>query len=96
MSKISTQTLIQLKSKLRGINLKRTLRDKNVTKWRIHKDCNIAYRTLNYWQKGTVEPSDELAIKVGVYLGLIKLEEGEKLNLMKQVEELKERIDRLT
>jgi len=92
----TTSDLRLLKSQLRGSNLKKLLLQKNTTKYRVAKDCGINYRTLAYWQTGTVEPSDECAIIVGKYLGLINLDEVERLELKKEMDALNEKMKRLT
>jgi len=46
-------------------------------------------------QKETVEPSDDNAIIVGRYLGLIKPTEAEKHELKKEIDELNAKLQRL-
>ena len=84
-----------LKARLKGSQFKKMLKKKNVSKYRLAKDLNISQRTLYYWQRETIEPSDELAVKVGRYLGLIGDRETEKLELKKELKALGERIQRL-
>jgi len=83
-----------IKAQLQGSNFKKLLKKKNVTKYQISKDCNIAYRTLSYWQAG-VNPSDDLALKVGKYLGLITPDKHEILKVKQEMEKLQARLDRL-
>lgn len=85
-----------LKASLRGSNLKKLLRRKKVSFWRLSKDCGISYRTLMHWQeKDGPIPSDDLARKVAKYLGLVKPNEAEILEIKQQQAELQKRIDRL-
>jgi len=92
---VSTADLKLLKSRLTGSNFKNLLSLKGLKKYSIAKNCGITYRTLLNWQKGVVEPSDENAITVGRYLGLIKPSEAEKLGLKKEIDELNKRLQRL-
>lgn len=84
-----------LKKQLVGLNFKNLLIAKGLKKYRIAKGCGITYRTLLNWQKDITTPSDDNAILVGRYLGLIKPEEAEKRQLEKEVDELKAKIKRL-
>ncbi len=94
MTNIASTSLTLVKASLTGSNLKKLLLKKNLTMWRIHKDCNISYQTLINWKNGQT-PSDELAERVGKHLGLIKPHEAEVLALQKEQAELKKKIDRL-
>jgi len=94
MNKTPSIDLTLVKASLRGSNLKKLLSKKNITMWRVHVDCNISYQTLINWKNG-LNPSDELAERVGKYLGLIKPHEAEILKLKKQQNELTKKIDRL-
>lgn len=94
MTKTPSISLTLVKASLIGSNLKRLLLKKNLTMWRIHKDCKISYQTLINWKNGRT-PSDELAERVGRHLGLIKPQEAEVLALKKEQAELKKKIDRL-
>lgn len=87
-------TLDLLKAQLRGSQFKKTIKAKKVSKYRMAKDLKISQRTFYYWQKG-VEPSDELAKKVGIYLGLIKPDDATKMQLKMKLKELQKEIDRL-
>jgi hypothetical protein len=93
---VNGSDLVLLKQRLRGSNLKKLLLEKKVSKWRVAKDCGITYRTLLNWQKGFTEPSDENAIIVGSYLGLIKPKEKEMFNLKAEFNTLKEKLERLS
>ena len=86
--------LTLVKASLMGANLKKLLLKKKLSMWRIHKDCNISYQTLINWKNGR-SPSDELAERVGKYLGLINLREAEVLALKREQAELTKKIDRL-
>lgn len=94
MTKTPSIDLTLVKASLMGSNLKNLLLKKKLSMWRIHKDCNISYQTLINWKNGRT-PSDELAERVGKYLGLIKPQEAEVLALIKESAELKKKIDRL-
>ncbi len=78
-----------IKSKLVGANFKSLLTTKKTNKWRVHRDCFISYQTLCNWQAGKTRPSDELAIRVAEYLGLIKPSDA-------KIEELKKKATELT
>ena len=92
---IDSADLKILKSRLRGSNLKKLISEKGLSKYRVAKDCGITYRTLLNWQKEVVEPSDDNAIIVGRYLGLIKPTEVEKHELKKEIDELNAKLQRL-
>lgn len=94
MNKTQGTDLTLIKASLTGSNLKKLLLKKNISMWRIHKDCDISYQTLINWKNGR-SPSDELAERVGKYLGLIKPAEAQILELQKQQAELTKKIDRL-
>lgn len=85
-----------IKPRLVGANLKRLLKAKRLTKYRVAKDCGITYRTIINWQAEKAMPSDEYAERVGKYLGLIKPGEAEVLELKRQQAELQKKIERLT
>ena len=84
-----------IKPRLMGPNFKRLLKELSLTKWRVSKDCNITYRTLINWQVGKTTPSDELAKRVGKYLGLIKPDELEIKEIEEQIIILQSRLDRV-
>lgn len=92
---IDTADLKILKSRLGGSNLKKLISEKGISKYRIAKDCGITYRTLLNWEQEKVEPSDDNAIVVGRYLGLIKPTEAEKLTLKKEIDELNAKLQRI-
>jgi len=87
--------LALIKPRLMGPNFKRLLKSLKTTKWRVSKDCNITYRTLINWQAEKTTPSDELAKRVGKYLGLIKPDELEIKEIEEQIIALKSRLDRI-
>lgn len=86
--------LTLIKASLTGSNFAKLLSKKKVTMWRVHKDCKITYQTLLNW-KSAKTPSDDLAKRVAKYLGLIKPEEAEILEIKKQQAELQTKLDRL-
>lgn len=88
--------LALIKPRLKGANLKRLLKSLSLTKWRVAKDCDITYRTLINWQTGKTTPSDELALRVARYLGLIKPQDDEIKDIRKQIESLQSKLDRLS
>ena len=92
---IASADLRLLKSRLRGSNLKKIISEKGLSKYRVAKDCGLTYRTLLNWQKEVVEPSDDNAIIVGRYLGLINPSEAEKHELKKEIDELNAKLQRL-
>jgi len=92
---IASADLRLLKSRLKGSNLKKLISDKGLSKYRIAKDCGLTYRTLLNWQKEVVEPSDDNAIIVGRYLGLIKISDAERFELKKEFDEFKAKLQRL-
>lgn len=87
--------LATLKNKLRGPLLRKTLKQAGVSKYRLARDLGISQRTLYLWQKGTVEPSDEYAEKVLIYLGLLKPDAATKQKLQRELKELQKKVDRL-
>jgi len=93
---IASADLKLLKSRLTGSNFKNLLISKGLKKYRIAKNCGITYRTLLNWQKGIVKPSDDNAIIVGRYLGLIEITEEEKYKLKKEIDELNAKLQRLS
>ncbi len=95
MTKTQGIDLTLIKASLTGSNLTKLLLKKKISMWRIHKDCGISYQTLINWKNGSA-PSDELAERVGKYLGLINLQQAEILALQKEQAVLKRKIDRLT
>lgn len=92
---IDTAGLRILKNQLRGSNLKSLIKKKNLTKWAIARDCGLTYRTILNWEQEKSSPSDENAIVVGRYLGIIKPSEADVLEIKKEQAELKKKIDRL-
>jgi len=96
MSETPPTDLGIIKGHLRGSNLTRLLLKKKTNKWRVAKGCNMAWRTLRMWERGTQEPSDKFALRVAKYLGLISPEGYEIEEIKKQQRELDEKIARLT
>lgn len=35
------------------------LRERNVSKWRIAKEINVSWQTVNLWDKGTFNPTSK-------------------------------------
>lgn len=93
---MDSTVLVLLKAQLKGSQLVNRLIELGLTKWRVHKDCDISYRTLVNWQNKSTIPSDELAIRVGKYLGLIDADEEMMLDIKKRQDELSRDIKRLT
>jgi DNA-binding transcriptional regulator YiaG len=95
MTDKATPDLILLKARLSGQNFKNLLKRKKITKWRIYRDCGITYNTLLNWQQGRSHPSDELALRVARYLGLIKSPDGVIANLRRQMNDIQKKIESL-
>ena len=96
MDNIRDIDLNLIKNQLQGSNFKKLLKNKKTNKYRIAKDCDVTYRTLCNWQAAKTKPSDELALIVARYLGLIKPKEAEILEIKRDQEKLQEKIDRLS
>jgi len=92
---IATPDLRLLKQRLKGPNLKKLLIEKNTNKYRVAKNSGITYRTLLNWQTGLTEPSDDAALLVGKHLGLIQPTEEERYRLIQELNNLKQKIERL-
>ena len=82
---IGTAELRILKNKLRGANLKNLIAKSGITKYRIAKDCGISYQTLINWLKDRRVPTDENAIIVGRYLGLVEATEADKKKIKEEM-----------
>lgn len=95
ISSISEADIKILKGQLTGSNFKNMLISKGLKKYRVAKNCGLTYRTLLNWEKGIQKPSDDNAIIVGRYLGLIKPDEAERLKLKQEIDELNARLKRL-
>ena len=89
------ESLELIKNKLTGLNLANLLKSKKITKWKVHRDCGLSYRTIWNWEKSTQRPSDESAMIVGQYLGLIPPDEVKKEELRRKLTELEKEISRL-
>lgn len=94
MSTSPTMDLAFLKSRLRGRNLKKLLKEKNVTKYMMAKDLNISKQAIINWAHG-LTPSDRMAILAGRYLGLIEPIRAERQRIRRQINELKKQIKQL-
>lgn len=84
-----------LKGRLQGSNLKNLLIAKKLTKYSVAKGCGITYRTLLNWEQKKVKPSDDNAIIVGRFLGLIKPDKAEKFKLQQDINKLQEKLNRI-
>ncbi len=84
-----------LRNKLIGTNLKNLLKKKGLKKYTVAKDCGLTYQTLLNWEKGRFKPSDDAVIIVARYLGLIEMDEADKLELQKDIEDINARFKRL-
>ena len=84
-----------VKNSLVGQSFRNLLKSKNVTKWAVARDCQISYRQLINWQNKSNRPSDESALKVGKYLGLIRPEQHEVETLKRQIQEMSDKINRI-
>jgi len=84
-----------IKKQLTGRNLTNLLKSKNITKWKVHRECGLSYRTIWNWEKNRQRPSDESAMIVGEYLGLIPADELKKEELHRRLSELEIEINRL-
>ena len=94
MSTPPTMELGFLKSRLRGRNLKKLLKEKNVTKYGMAKDLNISKQAIINWTHGLM-PSDKMAIRVGRYLGLFEPIRAERQRIRREISELKKQIKQL-
>jgi len=96
MNSKNTSLDIQIiKNTLSGQNFRALMIQKKTNKYQIAKNTGISYRTLCKWQAGA-KPSDESALLIGKYLGLIKPEIQELEEIKKQQKALDEKIQRLT
>jgi len=84
-----------LKSALYGQNFKNLLKKKSVTIYRMSKDTGITHQTLRGWKRGAHNPSDELALRAGKYLGLVDEAKLELIELKKSMNDISSRIRRL-
>lgn len=84
-----------LKNKLVGSNLKNLLKKKGMKKYSVAKACGLTYQTLLNWEKGRFKPSDDAVIIVARYLGLIEMDEADKLELKKDIDDINARFKRL-
>jgi len=82
---IGTVELRILKNKLTGPYLTKLIAKSGVSKYRIAKDCGISPQTLINWERRNIEPSDENAIIVGRYLGLVEATEVQKSKIKEEM-----------
>ena len=93
--KRTEEELIFIKTCLTGQNFKKLLRQKSMTKWALSKATKISRQTFYNWIHNVTQPTDEGALAVAKYLGLIKPNRAERLALMKELHTLEEKIERL-
>jgi len=96
MTENTTIDLALIRSRLQGANFKKLLSAKKITKYRLSKDTEIAYRTFDFWMAGKTRPSSSLAVRVAKYLGLISPTDEEMIELKSQIGALTEKLDRLS
>jgi hypothetical protein len=84
-----------LKGQLYGPLMSEVLADRGVTKYRLARDTGITYQTLWNWQTRRAWPSDDLALRVGMYLGLMGRPELQAAELQDRVAQLQADIKRL-
>lgn len=92
---IGTIELRILKNKLTGPNLKNLIAKRGVSGYRVAKDCGITYQTLINWIRRGVKPSDDNAIIVGRYLGLVAAETVKKEKIKEELDALVKKVDAL-
>ncbi len=88
-------SMILLKKQLTGSNLIKLIIHKKLSKYRVAVDCGLTWRTIHNWIQGKSTPSNENALIVGQYLGLIPPSELEKQELKKEIDKLSAKVDRL-
>jgi transcriptional regulator with XRE-family HTH domain len=95
MSK-KTEELIFLKYHcLTGKNFRKLLHQKGIEIAAMARETKISRQTFYNWIKKIKEPTDQAAIKVAKYLGIIKPSHIELLALTKKLHALEEKIERL-
>jgi transcriptional regulator with XRE-family HTH domain len=95
MTNKRTQELIFIKHCLSGKNFKKILRQKGIEIAAMARETKISRQTFYNWIKGTKYPTDEAAIAVAKYLGIIKPSHLELLALTKKLHALEKKIERL-
>lgn len=91
----STEDLEILKNRLSGVSLRKILKEKNVTKYRLSKDLGISYQTIMNWINGAYKPREENVIRLAKYLGIVKPDRATILELKARAADLQKQIDRL-
>ena len=76
-------------------DLRKLLKAKGITKWKLSKDTGITYRSIVNWQNQSCYPSDENTITVAQYLGLISPAETELMAIKNLLHEVHDRLDKL-
>jgi transcriptional regulator with XRE-family HTH domain len=89
------QELNFLKTCLTGINFKKIIRRQGIEIKEMSKVTKISRQTFYNWIHNTVEPTNEAAIAVAKYLGIIKPSHLELLALTKKLHALEKKIERL-
>lgn len=84
--------LTLIKPRLYGLNFTRLMKSLKTNKYRIARDCGLSWRTLRYWETEAARPSDETALTVATYLGLITKKEISKSELDAQLKALARKI----
>jgi transcriptional regulator with XRE-family HTH domain len=95
MTKKATQELIFIKQCLMRKNLKILLHQKGIEIATMARETKISRQTFYNWIKGTKYPTDEAAIAVAKYLGILKPSHIELLALIKKLHALEKKIERL-
>lgn len=95
MSKLKSISMDEIKEALTGQNLKKTLKMKGMTKYRLAKLSGLAYSTLQSWQRDLWKPSDAKAMLVAEILNLFEPHKIQIANLKKQMLDMNEKISQL-
>jgi transcriptional regulator with XRE-family HTH domain len=87
--------IVLLKARLSGPNLNKLLKEKNITKYALHRATGISYQTIQTWAHGRGMPSKQYAIIVGQYLGIISPSETEIVDLKNKIADLSAQLKRI-
>lgn len=90
-----TPSMAEIKEALTGQNLKKTLKMKGMTKYRLAKLSGLAYSTLSNWQKDFWKPSDAKAMLVAEILNLFEPHKIQIAHLKKQLLDINEKISQM-
>lgn len=88
------QDITLIKNALRGRKLTLLMKRKKTNKYRISKATGVVWNTLWTWETERATPSDDKAILVAKFLGLIKDSE-EILKLKDEMKTMQERLDQI-